>query len=61
MLRAEFALVTATFALSTARLAIRTLAKAEDVAILALCTTIWMVEVAESCADLIPFEAEIRA
>lgn len=44
-----------------ARFATVRLKKADDVAILALCTTIAIVEEAEPCADLIPFEAEIDA
>lgn len=54
VLRAFVALVNAAFALVTARFAILTLEKADDVATLALWTTIWIVEVAESCADLMP-------
>jgi hypothetical protein len=55
------AFVKAKLALVTARLAIVRLEKADEVALLALRATTLMVEVAESCADLMPLEADIDA
>jgi hypothetical protein len=61
VLALDWALVSAKFALVTAKLATVMLENADELAILALCTTIEMVDVAESCADLMPLDAEIEA
>jgi hypothetical protein len=61
VLALDCAFVKAKFALVTAKLAMVRLENAEDVALLALSTTTWMVEVAEFCADLMPLEADIDA
>lgn len=55
------ALLSAKFALVTARLATVTLEKADEVAMLAFCTTMAIVCEAEFCAALMPFDAEIDA
>ena len=54
-------LVNAELAPFAAKFATVTLEKADDVAILALWTTTAIVDEAEPCADLMPFEAEIDA